>query len=196
MTQPFECEVRFKIENIQDFEARLGQLEARIAYPYEFTDHYYKPKGKQWDPIERNLRIRDWIQPRKESTIYFVKLEIVSIQGLKFKRALFSEGKLPLFRGQLAECQSLLRDLGFEFWFSLRKEKARLWEIPQHNFFTAVEYIKGLGWTGELEFEGKDPNKAAATILKALELLNVPKQTVTHKPISAIYLENRVSGDA
>ncbi|UCF16098.1 MAG: hypothetical protein JSW59_01290 [Phycisphaerales bacterium] len=32
------------------------------------------------------------------------------------------------------ECEVLLADLGFELWFSLRKERARLWEIPEHHF--------------------------------------------------------------
>lgn len=85
-------------------------------------------------------------------------------------------------------------DLGFEFWFSLRKEKARLWEVPQHGFFTAVEYIEGLGWTAELEFEGNDPHKAGSAIRQALDVLNIPQQKVTHNPISAIYLQNRKCG--
>ena len=194
MTQPFECEVRFGIDDIEDFEARLGRLGARIAYPYEFTDHYYRPPATTWDPIEKNIRIRQWIRPQKESTIYFVKLEIVSIGNLKFKRSLYPEGKLPLFTGPLDMCRVLLDDLGFEFWFSLKKEKARLWEVPRHGFCTAVEYIEGLGWTAEIEFEGEDPQKAASAIRQALDVLNIPRQNVTHNPISAIYLQNRKLG--
>ena len=190
MTQPYECEVRFKIENIDAFEATLARLGAKIALPYEFTDHYYKPPGKPWDPIEKTLRIREWVEPKRPTTIYFVKLEIMTIQDLSFKRSLYPEGKHPLFPGPADVCRMLLNDLGFEFWFALRKEKARLWEIPDHHFFTAVEYIQGLGWTAELEFEGKDPQTAAPAIKKALDLLKVPPHLVTHKPISAIYLEN------
>jgi adenylate cyclase class IV len=191
MAQKFECEVRFKIESITDFEAKLNQLGATIAYSYEFIDHYYKPAGTEWNPVEKNIRIREWIRPRKIPTVYFVKLEIVSIGGPRFKRALLPEGKLPLFSGELNACRSLLEDLGFSFWFSLRKDKGHLWEIPQHNFFTAVEHIEGLGWTGELEFEGKDPEKAKSAIEKALEVLEIPQTLVTHKPISAIYLESK-----
>ena len=194
MTQPFECEVRFGIDNIEDFQARLGRLGARIAFPYEFTDHYYKPPAGNWDPVEKNIRIRQWIKPQKESTIYFVKLEIISIEGLQFKRSLYPEGKLPLFTGTLEMCRTLLDDLGFEFWFSLRKEKARLWEVPRHGFFTAVEYIEGLGWTAELEFEGNDLQKAGSAIRQALNALKIPRQKVTHNPISAIYLQNRTPG--
>jgi adenylate cyclase class IV len=190
MTQQYECEVRFEIDDIKDFEARLGRLGASIAFPYEFTDHYYKPPAEHWDPVEKNIRIRQWIQPEKESTIYLVKLQIITIDGLQFKRSLYPEGKLPMFIGPLDTCRTLLDDLGFEFWFSLRKEKARLWEVPRHGFFTAVEYIEGLGWTAELEFEGNDPNKAASAIRQALQALQIPRKKVTHNPISAIYLQN------
>lgn len=191
MTQPYECEVRFGIDNIEDFEARLGCLGAKIALPYEFTDHYYKPSAGYWDPVEKNIRIRQWIKPEKDSTIYIVKLEIISIDGLQFKCSLYPEGKLPLFTGTLDMCRNLLDDLGFEFWFSLRKEKARLWEVPRHGFFTAVEYIEGPGWTAELEFEGQDPQKAASSIRQALDALQIPMQKVTYNPISAVYLQNR-----
>ena len=190
MTQPYECEVRFGIDDIEDFQARLDRLGAKIAFPYEFTDHYYKPPAGNWDPVEKNIRIRQWVQPQKESTIYFVKLEIVTIEGLQFKRSLYPEGKLPLFTGPLDTCRALLDDLGFEFWFSLRKEKARLWEVPRHGFFTAVEYIEGLGWTAELEFEGNDPQKAGSAIRQALKVLKIPRRKVTHNPISTIYLQN------
>jgi adenylate cyclase class IV len=190
MTQPYECEVRFGIDDIKDFQARLEHLGAKIAFPYEFTDHYYKPPAGHWDPTNKNIRIRQWIQPEKNSIIYFVKLEIISIDGLQFKRSLYPEGKLPLFTGTLDSCRKLLDDLGFEFWFSLRKEKACLWEVPRHDFFTAVEYIEGLGWTAELEFEGQDPQKAASSIRQALNALKIPRQKITHNPISAIYLQN------
>jgi len=195
MTQPYECEVRFGIDDIEDFQARLGRLGARIAFPYEFTDYYYRPPAGHWNPVEKNIRIRQWIQPQKESTIYFVKLEIISLEGLQFKRSLYPEGKLPLFTGTVEMCRVLLDDLGFEFWFSLRKEKARLWEVPRHGFSTAVEYIEGLGWTAELEFEGNDPHNAGSAIRQALKALQIPRQKVTHDPISAIYLQNSKRGE-
>ena len=191
MAHSFECEVRFRIEDIRDFEARLNQLEGSIAYDYEFTDYYYKPIGKLWNPVEKNLRIRDWINPHHQTTVYFDKLQIMSIDGLQFKRSMYSEGKLPLFRNELTICKSLLVDIGFEFWFSIRKEKARLWEIPEHNFCTAVEYIEGLEWVGELEFEGTKPERARLAIENALDALNIPKKLVTYKPVSVIYLEHK-----
>ncbi len=194
MTQPYECEVRFGIESIEEFEAKLAHLGARVALPYEFTDHYYRPITGLWNPTEKNIRIRQWFEPYKDPVIYFVKLEVISIGALQFKRALCPEGKLPLFTGSMDACRTLLEDIGFEFWFALRKEKARLWEIPQHQFFTAVEYIQGLGWTAELEFEGQDPQKANSAIQHALNVLDIPRHLVTYRPLAAIYLEDGRKG--
>ena len=55
MTQAYECEVRFGIDDIEDFQAKLHHLGAKIALPYEFTDHYYKPSVGYWDPVEKNI---------------------------------------------------------------------------------------------------------------------------------------------
>ena len=191
MAHAFECEVRFKIDNIYDLEARLNKLGASIAYDYEFVDYYYKPVGKQWNPIEKNLRIRDWLKPSQPTTIYFDKLQIMSFEDLLFKRSMYPEGKVPLFRNKLSVCKTVLEDIGFEFWFSVKKDNARLWKVPQHNFCIAIEYIKGLEWIGELEFEGSEPEKAKLAIENALNILSVPQQLVTYKPISAIYLEQK-----
>lgn len=189
MASLFECEVRFIIKDIKAFEKRLDELSARLIYPYEFTDYYFRPRKEKWDPLEKNLRIREWKTPENPTTIYFVKNEIVSIDGFQFKRALYPQGKLALFSGDLNTCKSLLNDLGFELWFIIKKERARFWEIPKHGFKTVAEYISGLGWSGELEFEGEDPNKAKAEIEKALNVLKIPKSLVSFKPISVIYAE-------
>lgn len=57
-----------------------------------------------------------------------------------------------------------------------------------------IDDIEGLGWTAELEFEGKDPQKAGSAIRQALKALKIPLQKVTHNPISAIYLQNKAQG--
>jgi len=189
MASLFECEVRFFIKDIKRFERRLGQLRSKLLYPYEFNDYYFRPTKATWDPLEKNLRIREWKTPPNPTTIYFVKNEIVSIGNTSFKRSLYPQGKVALFSGDLDLCKALLCDLGFKFWFVLKKEKARLWEIPQYGFKTVAEYIKGLGWTGELEFEGENLSKAKIEIEKALNSLNIPRNLVTFKPISVIFAE-------
>ena len=189
MASPFECEVRYGIEDINALEERLGELGARVIVPYEFTDHYFKPVGGAWNLVERNLRIREWKTPANPTTIFFVRTEIVSVGDIRFKRALYQDGKVPLFSGEVDICRSLLEDMGFEFWFDVRKQNAKLWEIPKHGFITAVEFIEGLNWIGELEFEGEDPEQAGHRIEEALGILGIPADRVSHKPISQIYAE-------
>ena len=189
MASLFECEVRYIIEDIAAFKRRLEELGAELLYPYEFTDHYYRPREGEWNLSERNLRIRHWTTPREPTTVFFVKTEIVTIGELQFKRALYSQGKVPLFSGGLEECRSLLDDLGFEPWFDVAKKDAALWDVPKHGFKTVTEFIEGLGWTGELEFEGKNPQQAAANIESALKALRIPKELVTFRPISQIFAE-------
>ncbi|NQU07334.1 MAG: CYTH domain-containing protein, partial [Candidatus Abyssubacteria bacterium] len=155
----FECEVRFTIEDIAAFKQRLEELGAELLFPYEFTDHYFRPRGGEWDLSEKNLRIRHWATPPEPTTVFFVKTEIVTIGDLQFKRALYPQGKVPLFSGSPEECRSLLDDLGFEPWFDVAKKDAAIWEVAKHGFKTVAEFIEGLGWTGELEFEGEDPQQ-------------------------------------
>lgn len=189
MASLFECEVRYVIKDINALEKKLSELGAIVMYPYEFTDYYFKPAREQWDPLEKNLRIRGWRTPENLTTIFFVKIEIFSFGDLQFKRALYPEGKVPLYSGSVDICRSLLDDLGFESWFEIHKTKAKLWKIPDHGFITAVEYIEGLGWTGELEFEGEDPEEAGRNIKKALGALEIQDDLVSFKPISVIFAE-------
>lgn len=191
MASLFECEVRYVIENIEVFEKRLKKLGAKVLYTYEFTDYYFRPVNFKWDPFEKNLRIREWQTPKKPTTIYFVKNELVSMEGIKFKRALYSQGKVALFSGDLNVCKSLLEDMGFELWFVIKKNKAKMWELPKYKFKTAVEYIEKIGWSGELEFEGEDIKKAKTEIEKALKILEIPKKSVSFNPISIIFAEKK-----
>ena len=191
MTSLFECEVRYEIKDINALEEKLSELGAIVLYPYEFTDYYFKPARERWDPLGKNLRIREWKTPENPTTIFFVKIEIASLGNLQFKRALYPEGKVPLFSGSVYMCRSLLEDLGFESWFEIHKTKAKLWKIPDHGFITAVEYIEGLGWTGELEFEGEDPEEAGQNINKALGALDIQDDLVSFKPISVIFAEKK-----
>ena len=185
----FECEVRYKIENIKKFERSIKELGAKLLYPYRFTDYYYGPKDKNWDLVKKNLRIREWQKPKNPTTIYFVRNEVVSIGRIRFKRAFYPQGKVPLFSGELKMCESLLEGLGFKKLFIVKKEKATFWALPQ-GFKTVLEYIKGIGWWGELEFNGKNPATAKKEIERALKILGIKKENVSYKTISAIFFEN------
>ena len=189
MASLFECEIRYKIENIDVFNARMEELGATIDHHYEFHDQYFVPVHEQWNPVEKNLRIREWTFPERPTTIYFVKNEVVTIDGLQFKRALYHHGKVPLLNDDPAVCADVLKDLGFTPWFVIKKERATIWDASAHGFKTVTEYIDGLGWSGELEFEGDDPQHARAQFEHALTLLNLPREHVTFKPISVIFAE-------
>jgi len=191
MAHPFECEVRYSIPNIQDFEKKLENLGGRVIYPYEFTDFYYRPAAGNWDPTHKNLRIREWKQPANPTTIYFTANEVVSTGEMQFKRAIYKEGKVPLYTGDLETCMFLLSDLGFVQWLTVEKKNAKLWELPQQGFNTAIEYIDVLGWVGELEFEGTNVEEAEQQLHRSLKTLAIPNQSVTYKPISAIVAEKR-----
>jgi adenylate cyclase class IV len=189
MASLFECEVRFVIADIDAFRRHLEKQGGKILFPYEFTDHYFKPVGAKWRLSERNLRIREWNYPSEPTTIFFVKTEIVTIGRLQFKRALYPEGKVPLYSGNIDACRSVLEGLGFEPWFEVAKKYSALWDLPRHGFKTPLEFIEGLGWTGELEFEGEDPQQAKENIENALKVMDVPVEAVTFKPISEIFAE-------
>lgn len=190
MASLFECEVRFPIVDINTHRKRILGLGGRLVYKYEFDDHYYHPELGTWDSIEKVLRIRYWLKPRKPTTIYFVQNKVIEKSGFKFKRSVYPEGKLPLFSGELDRCQNLLRDLGFKEWFVLKKRKAEFWEIPVYDFETVFEFIPGLGWSGELEEEGQSIQKAKKRLGDELELLGVDLNKVDYRPISVIYAEH------
>jgi len=189
MTRLFECEIRFKVEDIGGFEKRLRQLSASVVLRFEFTDHYYSPVTDQWDPVEKSLRIRRWSKPKKPTTIYFSKTEIVNVSGFRFKRALYPEGKIALFCGHIEICRSLLHDLGFQPWFVVRKERARVWELPKYGFRTTLEYIQELGWIGELECRETGTQAARSQLKAALAVLGIPRHLVSHKPMAALFAE-------
>lgn len=191
MPAQFECEVRFYIKDLNAFKKRLRQLNAIFLHPYAFTDYYYEPKNKKWNPKINNLRIREWQKPKKPTGIFFVKNQIIKSRERQFKRSTYQDGKVPLFFGSLKTCQKLLKDLEFRPIFKIKKERCLFWDLPNYKFKTIAEYVKGIGWTGELEFAGNDPKKAGKQINQALKILQIPPELVTFKTMSALFLENK-----
>lgn len=195
MASLFECEVRFKIKDIKVFKKRLKELDAKFLFPYSFNDYYFRPEKGKWNPEKENIRIREWKKPKRPTKIFFVKNEILSIDGMRFKRAFYPEGKVCLFKGDRKTCQNLLQDLNFKPWFIIKKQKALFWDLPKYRFKTIAEWIPELGWWGELEFEGKDPKKAKVKIENALKVLNIPKSLATYKSMSAIFADKQNRGE-
>ncbi len=187
MASPFECEVRYRIPDMKVFEHVLSEAGARLVYTYAFTDHYFRPSSRDWDPRRRSLRFREWRDGRHPTAILFTRIALDKQGDLIFKRSLDPEGKLTLLEAPLDRCRSLLADLGFEPWLTLVKDQASFWQLP--GFITVTEHVEGLGWTGELEFEGTDPEQARRNIEAALRVLQVPRRLVTPRPLSVIYAE-------
>lgn len=190
MASLFECEIRYTIEDLATFHEHLDRSGANLSYRYEFSDHYFIPSHEHWNPVEKNLRVREWHFPAHPTRILFVKNEVQSIDGFQFKRAVYAQGKVPLLSEDVTTCRNLLEDLGFQPWFSLKKERASFWELPAHHFNTVTEYLDGVGWTGELEFEGDDPHQAKVRMEDALQMLNVPLKAVTFKSVAMLYAEH------
>lgn len=189
MPSKFECEVRFLIKDVNAYRERMKGLGGKLKYKYAFTDFYYRPEKQTWGPIRRILRIRHWGKPKDPTTIYFVKNEIVENKKLKFKRSVYPEGKLPLFSGSLKRCREILKDLGFIEWITIKKQKAEFWNIPKHKFNTVIEFIPGLGWSGELEESGTNIAKAYKKLSEQLKYLNIDIKQADFRPISVIYAE-------
>jgi len=176
------------ISDIDEFKKKLKDLKAKVIFDYEFTDHYYVNNLKTpWDLSKKNLRLRIWRKPKVKYRILFTVLELVDVDGLKFKRSLFKEGKLCLYEGKLEDCKKLLDYLGFKKWFSIEKKNCTLYEIPNYNFKTIHEFIPNLGWTGELEVKGDNLKEAGRILKREIELLGLDKVEVTSEPISLIY---------
>lgn len=188
MASPFECELRFMISDIDKFKRKLRELNAKVIFDYEFTDDYYvNYLKKPWDLTRKNLRLRIWKKPETKCEILFSKLELFDINGLKFKRSVLKEGKLCLYEGKLEDCKKLLESLGFRKWFSIEKKNCTLYLIENYNFKTIHEFIPNLGWTGELEIEGDNPEKVGEKLENQIKLLGINKTEVTSDTLSAIY---------
>jgi len=185
----FECEIRFLINDIKTFMKKLNSLGAEVLSSYKFSDHYFKPKNfSPWDPISKSIRIRHHFIPRKESEILFSKVKIIKKNGFSFKKSIYPEGKIKIFKGSFETCKRLLSDLGFEEWFIIHKEDCKVLRIPNYNFEVAIEKIKNLGWIGEFEVKGKDTEKIVEKMKKYLSLLSIKEKDVFSEPLAKFYL--------
>jgi adenylate cyclase class IV len=186
MASSYECEVRFLITDIEKYRNRIGELGGIVRYPYEFTDHYYMPRNEKWDPVLKNIRIREWNYPKNPTCIYLIKNEVIELKGVKFKKSFYKEGKLSLFSASLEECKEVMADLGFAPWIIVEKKDCKLYDIPK-KFITIEEFIPEIGWTGELEIAGDNLESASSYIKKSLDLLHIKEYTF--KSVSRLVAE-------
>ncbi len=184
MTAPFECEVRFAIDDVAAFRRRVASLGGRAVREYAFTDHYYRLPAVA-DPAARSLRVREHHAPPQPAELLLAWVDLHTHGEVTFKRSRFPEGKVCLHRGGAAACHAVAAALGAVPWVVVRKTAGTLYEIPGAGGL-AVEQVDGLGWMGEVEAAGADPAEAAAAIRRRLDLLGVPPHAARPQPLAAL----------
>ncbi len=114
----FEVEVRaFVPENFKDTLISQG---AKIERKDSYEDYYYKPVGRDWDPETITMRLRKTVGKGFVEVI-FSKVGYMEKQGLRMKRSIYPEGKIRIFTGKEETAKQLLKDCGFEYWFTVKK---------------------------------------------------------------------------
>lgn len=185
MPSPYECEVRFHLDDIEAFRRRVADLGGRLLWAYAFTDYYQRSKVMRWDPHTRALRIRAHHQPPQPSEVLLTWVEVVRSDGLQFKRSRFPEGKVKLYAGSLDDCRAVADGLGFEPWITVHKRDGAMYDIPGLGRLVS-EYVETVGWMSEIEVNGRDPVEAGRAIRETLAALGVPRTVVTSEPVAAI----------
>lgn len=184
MTAPFECEVRLLIEDAGAFQERLRALGARVIQEYAFTDHYYRPAGRAWNPHERALRIREHLRPAQPAEVLLTWTEMRSAGGLRFKRSRLPDGKAQLFHGTLDDCRMIVDGLEFEPWLVVRKDAGFMYTVPGLGELV-IERVAGIGWMCEVEVEGRDPDAGAQAIRRNLAVLGAPVDAAIPDPLAS-----------
>ena len=188
----FESEIRIFVKDISDFLEKLKNLNAKSVLSYRFNDHCYKPrKGsiKDWDPSRKTMRLRAWSHPETYSQILFSKTEILEWNELQYKRTVYPQGKLELFRGEKIYAKKLLEDWEFEDWFTVEKLEGNLLKIKSQStgeFVIALENIKNIGYLAEIEVWGEDMKEVAQKIYERMHILGITTKEITFRSLPAI----------
>ncbi|MFX1466935.1 MAG: hypothetical protein ACFFA5_10715 [Promethearchaeota archaeon] len=199
VSKNFESEIRIYVTDISDFREKLKNLNAELVLTYRFNDHCYKPrKGaiEDWDPTLKTMRLRAWSQPKIYSQILFSKTEIHQWNDLQFKRTVYPQGKLELFRSEKNiennYAMELLEDWEFEEWFTVEKLEGSLLKIKSQSteeFTIALENIKNVGYLAEIEVWGEDMNEVAQKIYERMHVLEIRSKDITFKSLPRIVAE-------
>lgn len=114
--------------------------EKRRLEPYSFVDHYFT-RGKS------RAKIRKW------KSAHTPKIEIIF-----FKRKAGVKTESNKAATSLQTASKELEALGFKPYLKIVKERA--WLVSKSGISTyALEFVPGLGWTGEIEVPVKDRKK-------------------------------------
>lgn len=189
MKKEFESEIRISIQNIRKFTDILDKLKGKIIQKYRFTDHIYIPHhpSSDWNPKYKTMRIRQHFSPEQYSRILFTQNELVKGIHFQFKRSLYSQGKIELFKGDQPTVEALLRSWDYIPYFRIEKTDGSLYEIPQPlKFIVAVEEIAQFGYSAEIELWGENVLKIEEQFLTILSILKIPQTAVNSNPLPYI----------
>jgi len=159
--------------------------EVKTYGPY--TDDYYKPKGvssKEFNPSNVTLRTRK-LGSNKDMTILLDRISYEA--GLK--KSAYGK-KVVLFTGPEDIAKDILKTLGFEYWFSIKKCGGKEYNIVDKksnlNFNFYVEDIEDIGNTIEVEFK---TSGAEADTDKIIDLLGIEKKDIIKKSMARFVAE-------
>jgi len=189
MKNEFESEIRISIQDITKFIENLNILKGKIIQNYKFTDHIYIPHSpsSDWNPKYKTMRIRQHFSPEQVSRILFTQNELISGKLFQFKRSLYPQGKIELFRGDQKTAEALLFSWDYLPSFRIEKTAGKLYEITRPlKFIVAVEEIAQFGYSAEIELWGEDILKIEKTFLTILSILKIPKDAVNSNPLPYI----------
>ena len=170
---------------LKGLESKYQLLEVETYGPS--TDDYYKPKGvpsKEFDPNKVTLRIRN-LGPDRDTTILLDKIEY----GAGLKKSVYGK-KVVLFTGPEDMAKDILKTLGFEYWFSIKKLEGKLYNVADKksdldfNFY--LENIEDIGNTIEVEFK---TTGAEADAEKIADFLGIEKKNMINKNMASFVVE-------
>ncbi|MDD1779468.1 MAG: hypothetical protein LUQ65_15000 [Candidatus Helarchaeota archaeon] len=189
MKKEFESEIRISIQDITEFTDILNRLKGKTIQNYKFTDHIYIPQNpsSDWNPKYKTMRIRQYFSPEQYSRILFTQNELVRGKLFQFKRSLYPQGKIELFKGDQKMAEAILRAWDYVPYFQIEKTNGNLYEIPQPlKFVVAVEEIAQFGYSAEIELWGEDILKIEERFLTILSVLKIPQTAVNSNPLPYI----------
>jgi len=199
----FESEIRIKIDDIDRFRESLKSIDSKIIKEYKFIDEVYIPKNnKDWDLKEKCIRIRTYINDKNSeninmSQILFSHIKLIEKDNFCFKQSIYPGGKLQLYSGPLNIAKEILEDLGFNYLFTIKKEKGWLYEIQNYknnkNFIIALEKITAWSifnknpieyiYLAEIEEWSNNIEEIKAKFKEKLNLLNLDKNQIISYPL-------------
>jgi adenylate cyclase class IV len=194
ISKQFESEIRIFVKDITAFRKKLKNLNAELVLTYRFNDYCYKPrKGstEEWDPNHKTMRLRAWSHPETYSQILFSRTEILEWNDIQYKRTVYPEGKLELFRGEKSHAKKLLEDWDFKYWFTVEKLEGSLLKIKSQlteEFDIALENIRNVGYLLEAELWG-DIKDITPRFSKILNILGISVDDITFKSLPRIVAE-------